>query len=75
MSGPCCGSAARYNRSNKWYCSECDGFVSDSESQVDFSDIYSGYYGPTPKECECGADKTYGTGSNTHATWCPLYKK
>lgn len=76
MNGRCCGIAPRILKDNKWTCSECDGIIESNYIELDFSDVFNGYdYGPKPKECECGADTTYGTGSNTHATYCPLYKK
>lgn len=77
MSGPCCGSAPRYNRDSKWYCSECDGFVGDSEKSVE-PDYTYGWMGYNPstlfkKKCTCGSTKTYGADA-THADYCDIKK-
>lgn len=74
----CCGNSPRVYIDGRWSCAECGG-LTELDTQLDFSDVYNrfGYKPKAPKEtdCECGSDSTYGKGSNTHATWCPLYKK
>jgi hypothetical protein len=73
----CCGNVPTVYIDGKWSCTECGAIILKDET-----DSFD-YFSITPKsfslgkECECGADKTYGKGNGMHSATmpCPLYKK
>lgn len=83
----CCSGGAgngAYWAGGKWHELECE----EGRTQKMLESVYGCISGenlshelpidpwaPTPKVCECGSDRTYGSDKATHSSWCPKGRK